>query len=73
MLAEFNKQKTDLSKELESLNVPKDSEFLTKEQAMEIASLMRDDLPLEKKRDIVQSLMYYIEIDEESVIIHWRF
>lgn len=66
-------QEAALSKEIESLNVPKDSEFLTKEQVMELASLMKDDAPLEEKRRILQSLIYYIEIDEEEVIIHWKF
>lgn len=40
---------------------------------MELASLMKDDAPLEEKRRILQSLIYYIEIDEEEVIIHWKF
>ena len=68
----LNGQKTALSKELESLNVPK-TETMTTQEVMDIASLMQDDLPLEDKRNIVQSLIYFIEIDEDEVIIHWRF
>ena len=46
---------------------------MTDEQVRTIAGLMKDDLPLEDKRNIVQSLIYFIEIDEEDVIIHWKF
>ena len=72
-VAELNKCKTALSKELDSMNVPTNKDALTAEQVMEIASLMNDELPLEDRRNIVQSLIYYIEIDEENVIIHWKF
>ena len=68
----LNGQKTALSKELESLNVPK-TETMTTKEVMDIASLMQDDLPLEDKRNIVQSLIYFIEINEDEVIIHWKF
>ena len=71
-VAALNGQKTALTKELESMNVPK-TDTMTTKQVMDIASLMKDDLPLEDKRSIVQSLIYYIEIDEEDVIIHWKF
>ena len=46
---------------------------MTTQEVVDIASLMNDDLSLEDKRNIVQSLIYYIEIDEENVIIHWKF
>ena len=72
-VAELNGCKTALAKELDSLNVPTEEDALTADQVRDIASLMKDDLPLEDKRNIVQSLIYYIEIDEDDVIIHWKF
>ena len=72
-VAALNKTNTALSKELESLNVPEDKPAMTAEEVRSIASLMKDDLPLEDKRNIIQSLIYYIEIDEDDIIIHWKF
>ena len=72
-VAALNKSKAALSNEMESLNVPISKEVMSDEEIRSIASLMKDDLPIEDKRDIVQSLIYYIEIDEDDVIIHWKF
>ena len=72
-VAALNTTKTALKKEIESMNAPDKKEELTDQEIRDIASLMKDDLPLEDKRNIVQSLIYYIEIDEEDVIIHWKF
>lgn len=72
-VAALNTTKTALSKELDSLNIPKKENELTTDEIRSIAALMTDDLPLEDKRNIVQSLIYYIEIDEENIIIHWKF
>ena len=72
-VADLNTTKTALTKELDSLNVPKKGEVMTTEQVMEIAALWNDELPLEDKRNIVQSLIYYIEIDEDNIAIHWKF
>lgn len=72
-VAELNNRKTALSKEMNSLNVPDTDNAMTDEQVRSIAALMKDDLPLEDKRNIVQSLIYYIEIDEENISIHWKF
>lgn len=71
-VAALNGQKAALKKELDSMNVPK-TNTMTTQEVMDIASLMSDDLSLEDRRNIVQSLIYYIEIDEEDVIIHWKF
>ena len=71
-VAALNSQKTALTKELDSLNVP-EAPTMTTQEVMDIASMMNDELPLEDKRNIVQSLIYYIEIDEDDVIIHWKF
>lgn len=72
-VSNLNKTKTTLQKELDSLKVPVSETVMTEEQIRTIAALMKDDLPLEDKRSIVQSLIYYIEIDEEKIIIHWKF
>jgi site-specific DNA recombinase len=72
-VADLNSTKTALTKEMDSLNVPTTEDVMTDEQIRSIAALMKDDLPLEDKRNIVQSLIYYIEIDEENIIIHWKF
>ena len=72
-VAGLNATKTALSKEMDSLNVPDTDDVMSDEQIRSIAALMKDDLPLEDKRNIVQSLIYYIEIDEENIIIHWKF
>lgn len=71
----LNTTKTALEKELESLNVPDtDDEGMTNEQIRTLADLInKKDLTLDEKREIVQSLIYYIEIDDEDVIIHWKF
>ena len=72
-VAELNSTKTTLTKEMDSLNVPKNDDVMTDEEIRSIAALMNDDLPLEDKRNIIQSLIYYIEIDEDKVAIHWKF
>lgn len=72
-VANLNNTKTTLTKELDSMNVPENKDVMTDEQIRSIAALMKDDLPLEDKRNIVQALIYYIEIDEENIIIHWKF
>ena len=69
----LNSTKTSLTKELDSLSIPKNDDTMTEEEIRNIASLMKDDLPLDDKRAIVQSLIHYIEIDEDEVIIHWKF
>jgi site-specific DNA recombinase len=72
-VADLNSKKTALQKELDSMKVPDKKDVMTDEQIRSIAALMKDDLPLEDRRNIVQSLIYYIEIDEENIIIHWKF
>ena len=72
-VAALNDTKLTLSKELETLNVPETDDTMTEDDIRSIASLMKDDLPIEDKRNIVQSLINYIEIDEENIIIHWKF
>ena len=71
----LNTTKTALEKELDSLNVPDtDDNGMTNEQIQSLAALMNDkDLTLDEKREIVQSLIYYIEIDDEDIVVHWKF
>jgi site-specific DNA recombinase len=71
-VGELNDTKLSLTKELEGLNVQQ-IRTMTDEEIVNIASMMDDDLPLEDKRSIVQSLIHHIEIDEENIIIHWKF
>lgn len=69
----LNESKTALKKELDALNVPAKVDTLKTEQVQDIASMMNENLTLEDKRNIIQSLIYYIEIDNEDILIHWKF
>lgn len=71
----LNTSKTALEKELDSLNIPEaDGEGMSIEQIQNLANLINDEnLTLEDKRNIVESLIYYIEIDDENVYVHWKF
>ena len=72
-VAELNKTKTALQNEIDSLDVP-DSDEMTVEEIQSIASMMNDEnLTLVDKQNIIQSLIYYIEIDNDDVLIHWKF
>ena len=73
-MATLNATKSGLKKELDSMRVPDDKDIMPDEQIRSVAALMADeDLTLEERRDIVQTLIRYIEIDEEKIIIHWKF
>jgi site-specific DNA recombinase len=71
----LNETKTALEKELDSLDVPEtDDDGMSIEQIQNLAELINDkELTLEEKRSIVQSLIYYIEIDGENIDVHWKF
>jgi site-specific DNA recombinase len=71
----LNETKTALEKELDSLDIPEtDDNGMTTEQIQNLADLINDkELTLEEKREIVQSLIYYIEIDDDNILIHWKF
>lgn len=72
-VADLNKTKTSLQSELDSLDVP-DGEEMSTEEVQSTASLLNaKDITLEEQRNIIQSLMHYIEIDNEDVYIHWKF
>lgn len=73
-VATLNATKAGLKKELDSMQVLDDKDIMPDEQIRSIAALMADeDLTLEERRDILQTLIRYIEIDEENVLIHWKF
>lgn len=74
-ISDLNDKKMALEKELESLDAPDtDDDGMTNEEIQTLASVINNkDLTLEDKRNIVQSLIYYIEIDDEDVLIHWKF
>ena len=70
----LNERRTALEKELESLNAT--SEELSQEETIEIATTFGDILDrgdINEIRLAIESLIYYIEIDEDDVYIHWKF
>ena len=71
----LNDTKITLEKELENLAAPDtDDEGMTNQEIQTLAGMMNDEnITLEDKRRIVQSLIYYIEIDNENIAIHWKF
>lgn len=72
-VAALNQTKSSLEKELETMEVPDDGEHLTDKQIVDLAKMLKSDLELADKRLIIQSLIYYIEIDNDDVYIHWKF
>ena len=70
----LNEKRLGLEKELESLNASTGE--LTEEETLQIVknfeeALERDDF--NEIRLIIETLIYYIEIDNEDVYIHWKF
>lgn len=70
----LNERRVALEKELEALNAT--SETLSQEETIEIATSFSDVLDrgeLDEIRLAIESLIYYIEIDNDDVYIHWKF
>jgi site-specific DNA recombinase len=70
----LNERRSALEKELESLNAT--SGDLSEEETLEIATSFADVLDtgdLDAIRLAIETLIYYIEIDNEDVYIHWKF
>lgn len=70
----LNEQRKALTKELESFKAS-DGE-LSEEETIEIASSFAEILErgdLDEIRLVIESLIYYIEIDGEDLYIHWKF
>lgn len=72
-VASLNATKSALKKELEAMRAGVKKDIMPDEQIRSVAALMSDDLPLEDRRDIVQTLIRFIEIDGANVLIHWKF
>lgn len=70
----LNEQRKALEKELESLNVT--AEEMDETTTLELATSFADILDrgdLNEIRLVIESLIYYIEIDNEDIFIHWKF
>jgi len=70
----LNEQRKGLEKELEALNVT--SDILSEEDTIEIATSFSDILDrgdINEIRLIIELLIYYIEIDNDDIYIHWKF
>ena len=70
----LNDRKHSLEKELEVLNA--DADVMSEEETLEIVKSFADILDrgdLNEIRLAIESLLYYIELDEDDVYIHWKF
>ena len=71
----LNERKKGLEKELEELNVTAEKK-LTTEEVVEIVRSFDEILDggdLNQIRATLELLIYYIELDEDDVYIHWKF
>ena len=70
----LNETRRSLQKELETLNA--ESGRLSEEEALEIINSLEEVLEtgdFDEIRALIESLIYYIEIDNEDIFIHWKF
>lgn len=70
----LNEQKNGLLNELESLNA--DTGTLSTDETIKLVTSFGDILNrgnLDEIRLVIESLIYYIELDNEDVYIHWKF
>lgn len=70
----LNDQRQALEKELSILTTS--TEALSEEETIEIATSFGDILErgeLDEIRLVIESLIYYVEIDEDDIFIHWKF
>lgn len=70
----LNERKRGLEKELDQLKA--DSGAITDEEANEVIQSFGDILDRGDFNEIrlaLETLIYYIELDEDDVIIHWKF
>ena len=70
----LNERKNALLKELSVLNA--ESGAITEEEAIEILESFEDVIErgeFDEIRLLIESLIYYIELDNEDVYIHWKF
>ena len=70
----LNEQRNALTRELEQLNA--ESGRLSEEEAIEIVNSfgeILEDGDFNAIRLVIESLIYYIEVDNDDVYIHWKF
>lgn len=70
----LNEQRKGLERELSALNA--EAGRITQAEAMEILESFEDIIEeddFDGIRKMIESLIYYIELDNEDVIIHWKF
>ena len=70
----LNEERAKLVKELKSLNA--EAGRLSEEEAIEILGSFEEAFAcgdFDEIRAIIESLIYYIEIDNEDIYIHWKF
>ncbi len=70
----LNEARAKLVKELKTLNA--ESGRLTEEEAIEIFETFEETLAygdFDEIRAMIESLIYYIEIDNDDIYIHWKF
>jgi benzoyl-CoA reductase/2-hydroxyglutaryl-CoA dehydratase subunit BcrC/BadD/HgdB len=70
----LNEQRKKLNKELELLNA--EAGAISGERAIEILESFEDIIEVgdfDEIRMLIESLIYYIELDNDDVYIHWKF
>ena len=70
----LNDKRSALEKELKKLNSERGA--ISDERAIEIINSFEDILErgdFDEIRLVIESLIYYIELDEDNVYIHWKF
>ena len=70
----LNEKRSALEKELSKINSERGA--ITDERAFEIINSFEDVLErgdFDEIRLVIESLIYYIELDEDDVYIHWKF
>ena len=70
----LNERRNNLERELESLNAT--SDILSQEETIEIVTSFSEILDrgdINEIRLAIESLLYYIEVDNEDIYIHWKF
>ena len=70
----LNEKRSALEKELSKLNAERGA--ISEERTLEILESFEDVLErgdFDEIRLVIESLIYYIELDEDDVYIHWKF
>ena len=70
----LNERRNALEKELISINATSDK--ISEDEVMDIVSTFEEVLErdeLDEIRLVIESLIYYIELDDDDVYIHWKF